>query len=220
MRHRLALFVIMLPLLAAMAACDISTTSPASATPDQVDASILVQDFHNADGSVLAQIGFKLSGVEVQFPSGDTVDCNGVTLAFNALLGYAGRVPAAARGANYTFTWTHSGTPTAVQVQAQPYVEITSPTSGATITRAANFTIAYAAGSGTNVKGSFGDSASGRETSAETDSGTYTADITPLQAGPGTLGLVRTFLTTPSSAYHSLSVDYEVDSPSISVTWA
>jgi hypothetical protein len=174
------------------------------------------------DGKVIVAAQFSSAGKVVQLGSAATVTCNGVPLVWNGLLGaHAQRVPLVAVGGAYTVSHVRAGvtTTTTLVVPARPV--ILSPATGATVTRSASLTITYAPGSGTNIRGSAGDGATGLSGNQQPDNGTYTGlDVTSLKVGAGTVGLTRELTATlTGSGYHSAKTSYTTGAADTPVSW-
>src|SRR5215813_9802059 len=87
-----------------------------------------------SDGKVPALVVFQQAGKSVQIASSSSISCNGVALTWNGLA-YAQRVPIVAAGGTFSCVFSRAGVNTnfSVTVPARPVM--TSPASGATVSR-------------------------------------------------------------------------------------
>ncbi len=174
-----------------------------------------------SDGKVIVVVQYSQGGNAVKVASNATTSCNGITLTYNDLLfGYAERVPQVAVGGNYNFRHTRTGVNTDVSVPVPPRPVFASPTvAGSTLARTNNFTIRYATGTGTSVRGDASD-ATNSKNNTQPDDGTHDGlDVSGFVAGPGTLSITRV-LENPISGTGFLSAEKKFETnKTINITW-
>lgn len=219
---------IVLPFLSACVLLALGCT-PApvvNVSPSALDARVNVVDAepNPSDNKVVITVQFYSSGQFVQ-PAGAVITANGTVLSFSGGIGYVERVPMVAAGGTYTIVHAVGGTSTTIAaVTAPPRPVITSPSAGAVLPRT-SATIAYVAGTGTNVSGRAAGTRAGSGSVSVTandqpDNGTYGPLATNgFDAGAGHVSLTRVLVLSPaSSGFNSVQLTYNVGNR-VAVTW-
>jgi hypothetical protein len=170
------------------------------------------------------------SGRAVKLVKGETVVCNGTALR-NDNSGFDGNldIPDDA-SAPISCTYT-SGTATAsISFVLPPIPVILSPKAGDTVTRAKNFTVLYALGTGRGIQAAaFNGTGDGKAMTGvpvtglqQPDNGRYgPLDTTQLQPGAGRVTLDREYAprTLSDTGFRAAQLNMRVDG-AIAVTWA
>ncbi len=188
-----------------------------------IDVKISVLDIAEvpSDGKVIVVMQFFQGGTVVQVSSNVALTCNGVALTWNALLsGHAERVPIQPVGGTYVCQYSRGGVNTTASVTVPPRPVFVTPTiAGATLARNNNFTIHYAAGTGTSVRGDASDGPNSKNNS-QPDDGTHDGlDVSGFSAGPGTLSVTRVLEgTLTGTGFLSAKTHYDTNKQ-INITW-
>ncbi|HEU5441672.1 MAG TPA: hypothetical protein VFU88_20485 [Ktedonobacterales bacterium] len=226
---RLAVALALVALMLAMlAACKVVTQPQA---PGAMDVSIEVQRFVTGQTHVVVHFGTP-SHDTVEFVSGETVACNGVFLRY-ALGSYIGDVPREGDDGTYTVTYTPAanspaatGTPAAAPASAGPItisvkvvpaaVKVSQPASGASVPLNQPLNITYQPSQlpNTTINAVVADARAHFDFTwpgGETGTLGIPADkLSGLQAGPGTLTVVRETMVYPSGTpFHSADVHFK-----------
>jgi hypothetical protein len=229
--------VLALVALAAMwlAACKVVTQPQA---PGAMDVSIEIQRF--VQGQTHVVVHFSTPNLDtVEFVSGETVACDGIYLRY-ALGSYVGDVPRQGDGGTYSIVYTPAAgsapaTPDATPASRGPVnvavevvqaaVDITQPAPGTSIPLDVPLTITYQPSDLANTtmsvvvadaRGHFDFTWPGDESGTL---GVPVDTLSGLQAGPGTLTVVRETSLYPSGTpYHSVVVHFK-NITQIPVTW-
>ena len=223
-------------LLAGLAACKVVTQPQA---PGAMELSIEVQRFVQGQTHVVVHFATP-SGDTVEFASGESVACNGVYLAY-ALGSYVGDVPREGDTGTYTIVYTPaagsaatptpgasstSGGPISIAVAVVPaVVSVSQPAPDADVPLNAPLTVVYKPSqlADTSINAIVADARAhfdftwpGGETGTL---GIPSDKLSGLQAGPGTLTVVRDTTVYPSGTpFHSVSVQFK-NITQIPVTW-
>ncbi|HEV2238655.1 MAG TPA: hypothetical protein VGR57_18500, partial [Ktedonobacterales bacterium] len=220
-------------LLASLAACKVVTQPQA---PGAMDISIELQRFVQGQTHVVVHFA-TASGNTVEFVSGETVACNGTFLRYD-LGSYTGDVPREGDGGTYTVTYTPAasavGTPGAtassgpisVAVAVVPAaVTVSQPAPGASVPLNAPLNVIYQPSQlgNTAINAIVADGRAHFDFTwpgGETGTLGIPADkLSGLQAGPGTLTVVRDTQVYPSGTpFHSVVVHFK-NITQIPVTW-
>jgi hypothetical protein len=215
--------------LAALAGCKVVTQPQ---TPGAMDVSIEVQRYAQGGSHIVVHFG-TANYDTVEFVAGETVTCNGVFLRYS-LGSYIGDVPRQDDSGTYTITYTPAaGTPgasagpvTVAAAVVPAAVAVSQPTSGASVPINAPLTVTYQPTqlANTSINAVVADARANFDfTWPGGETGTLTiptSTLSGLQAGPGTLTVVRETTTNPGgTAYHSVVVHFK-NITQIPVTWA
>jgi hypothetical protein len=206
---------------ASLLACGPTPVADPAASSLSVTITVVDTEDPPSDGKVPIVVQFFTGSTMVQLASTTGVSCNSVGMTWNGL-GYGARVPLASPGTTYSCTHTRNGvnSTTTLTVPARP--SILTPTNGASVARTSSMTITYVADGGTGMRAvaSDGMTAQGGAHEPEPDNGTFTdLDTSGMQAGPGTLGIVRELSFAGSgSAFQSVTVKYSTGAH-VNVTW-
>jgi hypothetical protein len=206
--------------LSFLVACQPPATVDKPASELAVKLTVIDTEATPSDGKVPVIMQFFFDGKYVKLASNATVTCNGVTLTDHGL-GYAERVPIRLVGGTYTFQHSRGGVNTTVSITVPSRPVIISPAAGSSVPRSSSLTISYVAGSGSGVRGSAGDNATGKSGNVQPDNGTYSGfDVSDLNAGPGRIGITREFtnIHTGGSGFSSVESKYSSGSD-INITW-
>ena len=173
------------------------------------------------DGKLLVAVQFLEGGSVVQLALSNTVTCNGVVLIWNGLLrGYIERVPLVGPGGSYAITHMGAGVTTQINVPVPPRPALTSPSPGASLPRTANLMIDYVAASSAGVLPSATGGIISISGAEQPDTGVATLDVTALPVGPGTVGVLRRIVSSPSNTgFGSVTATYTISSVDTHVTW-
>jgi hypothetical protein len=222
-------------LLATLAACKVVTQPQA---PGAMDLSIEIQRFAQGQTHVVVHFGTPNYDT-VEFVSGETVACNGVFLRY-ALGSYIGDVPREGDDGTYTIVYTPAAgdaatTPGATSTSTGPVtiavrvvpaaVSVSQPASGANVPLNAPLTVTYQPSQLANTtinavvadgRAHFDFTWPGGETGTL---GIPSEKLSGLQAGPGTLNIVRETVLYPSGTpFHSVAVHFK-NITQIPVSW-
>jgi hypothetical protein len=221
-------------LLASLAACKVVTQPQA---PGAMDVSIEVQRFVQGQTHVVVHFA-TASGDTVEFVRGETVTCNGAFLRYD-LGSYTGDVPREGDSGTYTVVYTPAtgavGTPGASAASTGPVsvavavvpaaVSVSQPAPGASVPLNAPLNVVYQPSQLANTainaivadgRAHFDFTWPGGETGTL---GIPADKLSGLQAGPGTLTVVRDTQVDPSGTpFHSLRVHFK-NITQIPVTW-
>lgn len=226
-RHAaLALVALSLALIATLAACKVVTQPQA---PGAMDVSVEIQRFVQGQTHVVVHFGTP-GGDVVEFVSGETIACNGVFLRY-ALGSYIGDVPRESDDGTYTLTYTPTpagaaATPGAASSDTSPItiavkvvpaaVNVLQPAPDASVPLNAPLDLTYQPSRLTNTtisaivadgRAHFDFTWPGGETGTL---GIPQDKLSGLQAGPGTITVVRETLVYPSgTAFHSITVHFK-----------
>jgi hypothetical protein len=202
-----------------------------------MNVSIEVQRFVQGQTHVVVHFA-TASGDTIEFVSGETVACNGAFLRYE-LGSYTGDVPREGDGGAYAFVYTPAagavGTPGASSASAGPVsiavavvpavVNVSQPAPGASVPLNAPLNVIYQPSQLANTainavvadgRAHFDFTWPGGETGTL---GIPSDKLSGLQAGPGTLTVVRDTRLYPSGTpFHSISVEFK-NITQIPVTW-
>ncbi len=156
----------------------------------EVKAGYIDVDESPSDGKQPVIVQLFRGGTFVQLSGATAIDCNGVPLTWNGI-GYAERVPLVPPGGTYTISYVRSAMITRMSVTVPPRPVITTPATGATVTRSATFQIIYPPGGGTSVRPGVAGPVTSRSGEAQPDDGTATIDASDVGTGAGSVSLVR-----------------------------
>jgi hypothetical protein len=212
--------------LALLAACKVVTQPQA---PGAMDVSVEIQRFVQGQTHVVVHFGTP-GGDVVEFDSGETVACNGVFLRY-ALGSYIGDVPREGDDGTYAVTYTPaagaasatagatpaSAGPITIAVKVVPAaVEVTTPAPGATVAlnTALNLTYKPSQLANTTINAVVADGRAHFDFTwpgGETGTLGIPADkLSGLQAGPGTITVIRETMVYPSGTpFHSVEVHFK-----------
>ena len=217
--------------LTALAGCKVVTQPQ---IPGAMDVSIEIQRFVQGQSHIVVHFGLPNYDT-VEFVSGETVACNGIYLRY-ALGSYVGDVPREGDSGTYTITYTpeasaaatptSSSGPVTVAVAVVPAaVQVSQPAPGASVPLNAPLTVTYQPSQLANTtigavvadaRAHFDFTWPGGETGTL---GIPTDTLSSLQAGPGTLTVVRETMVYPSGTpFHSVAVHFK-NLTQIPVSW-
>lgn len=217
--------------LTTLAGCKVVTQPQA---PGAMDVSIEIQRFVQGQSHMILHFGTP-NGDTVEFVSGETVACNGVYLRY-ALGSYVGDVPREGDSGTYTITYTPAASaaatptgttgPVTVAVAVVPAaVQVSQPAPGASVPLNAPLTVMYQPSRLANTtigavvadaRAHFDFTWPGGETGTL---GIPIGTLSSLQAGPGTLTVVRETMAYPSGTpFHSVVVHFK-NITQIPITW-
>lgn len=221
-------------LLATMAACKVVTQPQA---PGAMDLSIEIQRFVQGQTHLVVHFGTP-SGDTVEFISGETVAADGAFLRYS-LGSYIGDVPREGDSGTYTIVYTPASSaaatpgaaaagtgPISIAVQVVPaVVSVSQPTPGAAVPLNAPLNVVYQPSqlASTTINAVVADGRAhfdftwpGGETGTL---GIPSDKLSGLQAGPGTLTVVRDTTLYPSgTSFHSVTVQFK-NITQIPVVW-
>lgn len=170
------------------------------------------------DGKVPVEIQFFQGNNYVKLGSG-TVTVNGVAVPYGTM-GYTARVPIVAPGGTLMFTVVQSGKTTQFPYEVPPRPTIKMPAANELVLRSANLMISYVAATGHAVRPLAADAAAATSGIEQSDNGTAFIDVSGLGPGPGSVGLTRRYVTTPSNTgFQNAVVTYSITSVPSPVTW-
>lgn len=201
--------------------------------PGAMDVSIEIQRFVQGQSHIIVHFGLPNYDT-VEFVSGETVACNGVYLRY-ALGSYVGDVPRESDSGTYTIIYTPAASaatptgttgPVTVAVAVVPAaVRVSQPTPGASVPLNTPLTVTYQPSQLANTtigaviadaRAHFDFTWPGGETGTL---GIPTDTLSSLEAGPGTLTVVRETMVYPSGTpFHSVVVHFK-NLTQIPVTW-
>ena len=225
--------------LALLAGCKVVTQPQA---PGAMDVSVEIQRFVQGQTHVVVHFGTPSHDV-VEFVSGETVACNGVFLRY-ALGSYIGDVPREDDDGTYTVTYTPAAAPAAGTASATPgattsnagpitvavkvvpaTVHVLQPVPNATLLLDAPLNLTYQPSQldNTSIDAIVADSRAHFDFTwpgGETGSlGIPQDTLSGLQAGPGTITVVRQTMSYPSgTSFHSVEVHFK-NITQVPVTW-
>jgi hypothetical protein len=215
-------------LVATLAGCKVVTQPQESGA---MNVSIEVQRFVQGQTHVVVRFA-TTSGDTVEFVTGETVTANGTYLRYD-LGSYIGDVPRESDGGSYTFIYTPSAHasvtstgPVTIAVAVVPAaVSVSQPAPGASVPLNAPLNVVYQpsqlADTAINAivadgRAHFDFTWPGGETGTL---GIPSDKLSGLQAGPGTLTVVRDTRLYPSGTpFHSVSVEFK-NITQIPLTW-
>jgi uncharacterized membrane protein len=211
-------------LLATLAACKVVTQPQASGA---MNVSIEVQRFVQGQTHVVVHFATP-GGNTIEFVSGETVACNGAFLRYE-LGSYTGDVPREGDGGTYTVVYTPapaSTGPVSIAVAVVPAtVNVSQPAPGASVPLNAPLNVIYQPSqlANTSINAIVADGRAhfdftwpGGETGTL---GIPSDKLSGLQAGPGTLTVVRETQAYPSGTpFYSVVVHFK-NITQIAVTW-
>ena len=212
--------------LLSLAACKVVTQPQA---PGAMDVSIEIQRFVQGQTHVVVHFGTPAGDV-VEFVSGETVACNGVYLRY-ALGSYSGDVPREGDDGTYAITYTPAAGATAATTAAAPSsagpitiavqvvpaaVNVLQPVPGANVPLDVPLNLTYRPSqlANTTINAVVADARArfdftwpGGETGVL---GIPADKLSGLQAGPGTITVVRETMLYPSGiAFHNVAVHFK-----------
>jgi hypothetical protein len=211
----------MLVFVALLAGCTNDPAPVVDASATDLDVKIAVVESTD-EAKTLIILQFLQNGHIVQVKA--HVSCDGFKLDWNGLF-YGARIPKVAGRKHYGCLYTHPTGLDVVNVDYRDPPTVTSPTPGATVTRTSAYSVAYSAGSATEVRGSARDIANPDHSvngvpDAQPDDGSFDAiDTRTLQPGPGFVSVARTYTGSPAlSNFNSATYEYTTGT-TVSVSW-
>lgn len=211
-------------LLAALAGCvdrsaseTMSVDVPASQL--SLEPSIIDSDPAASDGMMPVVVQFFHGNDFVQLANA-SVMCNGVAMPWGGL-GYAARIPIPAAGSNLVFVHTRAGMTAMAKIKVPARPVITSPASGAVLTRSSSFAIDYVPSSSVGVRPSASDGTVGVDGAEQPDVGKAYVDVSGLHPGAGAVSIAGRFLSTVAAGtgFQAVVATYTISSADITVTW-
>jgi hypothetical protein len=183
-----------------------------------IEPSIIDADPAPSDGKMPVVVQFFHDNAFVQLAN-TAVTCNGVPLPWGGL-GYAARIPVPAAGDSLVFAHMRAGTTTMATIKVPPRPSITSPSSGAMLTRSTSLAIGYTPSTSAGVRPDASDGTVGISGSEQSETGIAYIDVSGLRVGGGTVSLARRYVSLPAgTGFQGVVGTYEISSADIMVTW-